>query len=125
MSVRHHGKLQFQRQRFLPLNKRCSFADGCSPRKGPGRWEAVPPPHFIPLTRTRLYMPGHRYCSGNYKRSGFYFFDRCLYVCLIVERFWKRDSAKTLQDSVMTLYRCVVKIKIKAKSEDRCGPTHE
>lgn len=29
---------------FLPLNKRSSFADGCGPRKGPGRWEEVPPP---------------------------------------------------------------------------------
>lgn len=51
---------------FLPLNKRSSFADGCGPRKGPGRWEEVPPPpHFKPLTHIRLYFPGHRYCSGN------------------------------------------------------------
>ena len=46
-------------------------------------------------------------------------------VCLSVDRFCQRDSETSVQEAVTKHYRYVVEIKMKAKFEGRCGPTHE
>ena len=54
--------------------------------------------------------PDDTHFSGNYHRRGLEYFERCLYVCLPVDRLFQRVSVTTVQDAFTELCRCVFEI---------------
>ena len=61
--------------------------------------------------------------SRNYRSCSFEWFGRCLHVCLACNLV--NVKASNSAGTMMKIYRCIAEIKMNAKFEDGCGPTHE